>query len=414
MNIDDSPEEAQFRAEARQWLEANAPAKSQGRLPPFQSLTLELQLRAARQWQACKAASRFACIHWPRDLGGRGASPIFQVIFDQEESAFDVPTGFVDIGLTMCIPTLIAWADEATKRRFVARALSGEDIWCQLFSEPSAGSDLAAVRTRAVREGDVFRISGQKVWTSGAHYAEFGTLLARTNPDAPKHRGLTMFWVNMRAPGISVRPIRQMWGGTSFNEVFLENVAVPASQCIGVVDAGWNVALTALLNERFAAGRAPGIGWKEFLQLLRQLRSHGIDPLTDGYLRAKLAQWYVQMEGIRLLRYRMLTALARNESPGPESAFSKIVFANMLQDLSREAIELLGAEGLVADESSTGLAGLFQKNFLWSPGVRLGGGTDEILRNVIAERVLGLPAEPKPGKDRAFSEIAGAASGAAT
>jgi alkylation response protein AidB-like acyl-CoA dehydrogenase len=400
MDFNDSPEEAAFRTEVRTWLTANAPKKvDTKKLSEPELLTL------AKAWQAKKAEARFTCMTWPEALGGRGATPIQNVIYNQEESKFDVPRGFFDIGLGMCVPTVMAFANEETKQRFVAPAVRGEEIWCQLFSEPSAGSDVAGLRTRAVQDGDDWVINGQKVWTSGAHYCDFGILLVRTNPDVPKHKGLTMFWIDMKAPGVEVRPIHQMSGGSNFNEVYFTDLRVKDSQRLGAVGDGWKVALVTLMNERLAVGGSTGPNYPEILELARSTVTETGSALANDAFREKLADWYVQAEGLKLTRFRTMTALSRGQTPGPESSIGKIISANQLQDLSNAAIELEDQFGIITDTAIAPLEAAFQQSLMWAPGLRIAGGTDEILKNIIAERVLGLPGDVRVDKDVAFKDM---------
>jgi alkylation response protein AidB-like acyl-CoA dehydrogenase len=400
MDFNDSPEEAAFRTEVRDWLTANAPEKvDTKKLSEPELLTL------AKAWQAKKAEARFTCMTWPEALGGRGATPIQSVIYNQEESKFDVPRGFFDIGLGMCVPTVMAFANDETKQRFVAPAVRGEEIWCQLFSEPSAGSDVAGLRTRAVQDGDDWVINGQKVWTSGAHYCDFGILLVRTNPDVPKHKGLTMFWIDMKAPGVEVRPIHQMSGGSNFNEVYFTDLRVKDSQRLGAVGDGWKVALVTLMNERLAVGGSTGPNYPEIMELARSTVTETGSALANAAFREKLADWYVQAEGLKLTRFRTMTALSRGQTPGPESSIGKIISANQLQDLSNAAVELEDQFGIITDTAIAPLEAAFQQSLMWAPGLRIAGGTDEILKNIIAERVLGLPGDVRVDKDVAFKDM---------
>ena len=305
----------------------------------------------------------------------------------------------------MCIPTVMAFANDETKARFVSPAVRGEEIWCQLFSEPSAGSDVAGLRTKAVRDGDDWVINGQKVWTSGAHYCDFGIVLVRTDPDVPKHKGLTMFWIDMKDPGVTVKPIHQMSGGSNFNEVYFENVRVNDSQRLGPVGDGWKVALVTLMNERLAVGGATGPNYPELLSLARSTPSGDSSALEDQAFREKLADWYVQAEGLKLTRFRSITALSRGQTPGPEASIGKIVSANQLQAMSSEAMEVLDQYGILSDPELAPLEAGFQQSVMWSAGLRIAGGTDEILKNIIAERVLGLPGDVRVDKDVAFKDM---------
>ena len=407
MDFNDSPEEAAYRLRARAWLDENAPRlRGAGAAAGDEAA----QIAQAAAWQAAKAAAGYACITWPEAWGGGGGTAMEQVIFGQEEARHGRNDAYFDIGLGMCVPTVMAFADERTKARFVGPAVRGEEIWCQLFSEPSAGSDVAASRTRAVRDDDGsgdWMLDGQKVWTSGAHYSQFGIVLVRTDPDVPKHKGLTMFWVDMRSPGVEIRPIHQASGGSDFNEVWFTGVRVPDAQRLGEVGRGWNVALVTLMNERLAVGGGSGPNWPELLALAQE--TPGVDgerpAAEDGAFREKLADWYVAAEGLKLTRLRSLTALSRGQTPGPEASIGKIVSARQMQDLASEAMDRLDQYGVISDgDRHAGLAA-FQHNWFWGAALRIAGGTDEILKNVIAERVLGLPPDIRVLRDVAFKDM---------
>lgn len=406
MDFNDSPEEAAYRAEVKAWLEANAP-KTPGGLDD--GLEGGGSMAASKAWQAKKAAAGYAQITWPKEWGGPGGTPIQQVIFNQEEAHYPTPPNPFQIGLGMCVPTVMAFADADTKTRFVGPALRGEEIWCQLFSEPSGGSDVAAARTRAVRADDGsgdWIISGQKVWTTGAQFSDFGIVVTRTDPEAPKHKGLTMFWVDMKDPGIEVRPIHQMSGGSGFNEVFFTNVRVPDSQRLGAVNEGWRVSLVTLMNERLAVGGPSGAGWELFLEMARKVTGlDGAPAIRDRAVREKVADWYVATEGLKHTRNRTLTALSRGQTPGPESSIGKVVTAVQMQDLANTAVELLDQYGIIADPDLAPLNAAFQMSLLAAPGLRIAGGTDEILKNIIAERVLGLPQDVRVDKEVAFKDL---------
>ncbi|MCK9685691.1 acyl-CoA dehydrogenase family protein [Scleromatobacter humisilvae] len=403
MDFQDSPEEAAYRAEARRWLQQHAPAFVGNGGDPSDEAS---RLARARVWQALKAEARYARITWPREWGGAGGTAMQQVIFNQEESRFDdLPVGFFGIGLGMCVPTVMKYADDPTRLRFVGPALRGEEIWCQLFSEPSAGSDVAAVRTRAVLEEDGWRVSGQKVWTTGAHYADHGLLLARTDPSVPKHRGLTMFWIDMHAPGVSVRPIHQMSGGSDFNEVYLDDVRVSDSQRLGAVGEGWKVALYTLMNERVEGGKSRGPEIETIMRLASDVPAGNQSVMEDIAFRERLADWFVQSEGLKYTRFRTMTALSRGETPGPEAAIGKLVAANRLQDLCHQMVEEQGLFGLCSDPAVAALGASLQHDLLHSAGLRIAGGTDEVLKNIIAERVLGMPPDVRVDKDVPFNQL---------
>jgi alkylation response protein AidB-like acyl-CoA dehydrogenase len=400
VNFEDSAEEAAYRAEVRTWLDINMRELAE-RYPDPGTRDLD----AARAWQARKAQARYARITWPVEWGGSGGSAIQQAIFSQEESRCGAPQGYFGIGLGMCMPTLMKFACAEVQHRFIGPALRGEEIWCQLFSEPGAGSDIAGLRTRATRQGDGWLISGQKVWTTGAHYSDYGLLLARSDFGAPKHRGLTMFWIDMRAPGVDIRAIHQMTGRSDFGEVYLSDVRIADDQRIGPAGEGWKVALVTLMNERMEGGKERGPGLEEILALARSIPRAAGTLVDDPMFRQRLALWYVQAEGLRFTQLRSLTALSRGETPGPEMSIGKLVAANRLQDLTERLIEYQDQFGLISDPRYAPGGGRLQRDLLHAPSLRIAGGTDEILKNIIAERVLGLPGDVRVDKTVPFNEL---------
>jgi acyl-CoA dehydrogenase len=405
MDFNDTPEEAAFRAQVRTWLEANAPRK-QNANESLRGKHSEADLLAlAKVWQAKKAEARYAQITWPKAYGGLGGSPMQQVIYNQEESNYLVPGGFFAIGLGMCVPTLMRYGSEADRQRYVAPALRGEEIWCQLFSEPAAGSDVAGLKTRAERDGDDWVINGQKVWTSGAHYSDYGIVITRTDPNVPKHKGLTMFYLSMKTPGIEIRPIKQVSGESGFNEVFFTDVRIPDSQRLGAVGEGWQVSLTTLMHERLAVGDSPGPDFEELFELTKMLELEDGPAIKNSAVREKLADFYVRGQGLKFTKFRTMTALSRGQVPGPEASIAKVVSASKLQDIASFGMDLMDAAGIVTDKDLMPAAGLFQHAYLYSPGLRIAGGTDEILRNIIAERVLGLPGDIRVDKDLPFNQL---------
>ncbi|MEX0665291.1 MAG: acyl-CoA dehydrogenase family protein [Acidimicrobiia bacterium] len=339
-------------------------------------------LTEARQWQAKAAADGWAGIGWPTEYGGRGASLMEQIIFTQETTRFVVPDHVFRVGIGMGGPTVIAHGTEEQKRRWLRPLLTGEEIWCQLFSEPGAGSDLAGLRTSAVRDGNEWVLNGQKVWSSGAHYSQWGLLLARTDPDVPKHQGITYFMLDMSLPGIEVRPLRQMTGGAHFNEVFFTDVRVPDADRLGDSNDGWRVAQTTLLNERAAIVEL--LGDRNAAEPLIALASGTADAST----RQELAQVHIESAIMRYLGLRIVTAFAQGRLPGPEASVAKLAMGALLRRSGSLALQLLGARGMVDDDDWT-------TAFLAAPAIRIAGGSDEIQRNIIGERVLGLPKEPK-------------------
>ncbi len=406
MDFSDTPDEAAFRAQVRQFLDANATLLQPGDVAQrTRYLEGPEALARAKAWQKTKADAGYAGITWDPRWGGRGGSPIQAVIYQQEERRYNVPRGFFEIGLGMCIPTMMTYATREQCERYVRPALRGEEIWCQLFSEPSAGSDLAGLRTRAERDGDDWVINGQKIWTSGAHYADFGILVTRSDPGAPKHAGLTFFFLSMKTPGVEVRRIKQISGTSNFNEVFFKDVRIPDAQRLGPVGGGWKVSLTTLMNERLAVGEAPGPDTNDAFRLARSVELDGEPAIRNPAVRERLASWLVQTEGLKYTRFRTMTALSRGQAPGPEASITKVVSATKLQDIASFGMDLLGGAGAVMDAERTAMQAWFQEALLYSPGMRIAGGTDEILRNILAERVLGLPSDVRPDKNVPFNEV---------
>ena len=340
----------------------------------------------------------------PRNGAARAAPAIEEAIYNQEEANAGARFTYFMTGLSMLLPALIKFADPDVSRQLTPRAVRGEELWCQLFSEPSSGSDSAGARCAAVRQGDDWVINGQKVWNSGAHHADYGMLLTRTDPTVPKHKGLTMFWVDMKTPGIDVRPIHQMSGDSELNEVFLTDVRIPDSQRIGEVGAGWAVTMATLGNERAAIGTT-GLSWPDIMELAGQVAAGDETMLQDDAFRERLADWYVNFESLRLLNFQTLTALSKGLTPGPEASAGKVLWANQTQDLSNQGIEIQDLYGLISDPDQALVQGAFQHRLLWAPGLRLGGGADEILKNIIAERVLGLPGDVRVDKNVPFKDI---------
>jgi alkylation response protein AidB-like acyl-CoA dehydrogenase len=393
MDFDDTPEEAEFRAAARAWLTANAKPidPTTGlRSSPWGDDETE-HVRSCKAWQRTLYDGGWAGITWPKEYGGRGASAIQAAIFNQEQAKFDVSAGVFAVGIGMFGPTLIAHGTPAQKERYLGPLLRGEEIWCQLFSEPGAGSDLAGLATRAIRDGDEWVVNGQKVWTSGAHHSDFGILLARSDPSQPKHRGITYFIVDMRTPGVEVRPLRQITGAAHFNEVFLTDVRVPAENVVGEVNAGWGPALTTMANERNLIGGGGGMSFGDLAGLART-----VGRTEDPILRQELAAAYTRWQTIRFLGYRIQTALSQGRAPGPESSILKLLYS---QHLARTGDLIMALQGNAIGD------GFWNTMFLNQWASRIGGGTDQIQRNIIGERVLGLPREPSVDRDVPFSQL---------
>jgi alkylation response protein AidB-like acyl-CoA dehydrogenase len=400
MDFNDTPQEAEYRAKVRAWLDDNA-AKYRD-LPEDDGR--EEFVRRAKEWQRTKHAAGYTGITWPKAMGGQGLSPMHSIIFGQEEGKTAAPTGLYAIGLGMCIPTVFTHGRPEVIERFVPKALEGDEIWCQLFSEPAAGSDLAGIRTRAVKDGDDWVINGQKVWTTNAHLSDYGIIVTRTDPSKPKHKGLTMFIVDMRAAGVEARPLKQMSGGADFNEVFFTDVRVPDTWRLGEVGDGWKVALTTLMHERLAVGGKPrhSPDYNTLIDVARGIETELGTAIDQSHVRQKIADVYLADEGIKLTQMRALSALSKGQTPGAEQSISKVVVAKNMQDMASFALDMSEAAGFLTEDG--GDLERLRGSYLWSAGLRIAGGTDEILKNIIAERVLGLPGDLRPDKDTPFNE----------
>ena len=408
MDFNDTPEEAAFRSEAHTWLASNAKLKNPD--DPGDDLLGERTspdiIQASQAWQKQKADGGWACITWPKEFGGREATPIQSVIWGQEEGKFQTPPNIFGIGLGMCGPTLLTHGTEEQKQRWIPELLSGEKIWCQLFSEPAAGSDLAGLRTTAVQDGDDWIVNGQKIWTTGAHFCDWGILVVRTDTNVAKHAGLSYFVVDMHAPGIEIRPIVQINGGKGFNEVFFTDARIPDANRLSAVGNGWAVAITTLMNERASIGGGGGGGGvSELLEMAENTEVDGRPAIEDSAVREKIADLYTRSRGVQYTGYRTLTALSRGTTPGPESSLGKLVGGALAQEMAAFGIELAGVTGATLDAQVTPSDSTWQNMYLSIPGLRIAGGTDEVLRNIIAERVLGLPPETRADKGIAFKDI---------
>jgi len=405
MDFNDTPEETIFRKEASDWLSANATLKDDDTVGNYPGMGEDDALSLAKKWAAKLYDSGWACLHWPKEYGGRGSTPIERVIWGQEASKYRIPGGFFEIGQGMAGPVLMMYANEDQKKRYLPPMAKGEEIWCQLFSEPGAGSDLAGLKTKSVLEGDTWTINGQKIWTSGAHYSDYGILVTRSDPSAQKHKGLTYFFLDMKSPGVETRPIKQISGGANFNEVYFTDVKIPDAQRLGSVGEGWKVALTTLMNERLAVGDASGPDFQEAFNLACEHDLNGDLAIKDGYVRDKLADWYCQTSGLKYTKYRNISALSRGETPGPQASITKIVSGNKLQEIANFGMDMMDAAGIVRSDSSEAEQAMYQMGFFGAAGIRIAGGTDEILRNIISEQVLGLPQDMRADKGIPFNEI---------
>ena len=391
MDLAFSPAEEEFRLQLRRWLEENPPEE----VPDTDSLDDEV--RALKVWQRRLHAGGWIGLHWPKEYGGRGASVVENFIFAEELARAKAPELIGRIALNLVGPTLIAHGTEEQKRRYLPEILPAEELWCQLFSEPNAGSDLAAISTTAVADGDDFVVTGQKVWTSYAQYAQWGILLARTEPlqTAPKHKGISFFLADMSSPGISIRPLQQMTGSSEFNEVFFDEVRVPRKNLVGSLNDGWRIANTTLSHERGTNARQMVIHRQllEELLALARTESRGDAPAAkDPLLRQQLAQAFIEIEIMRLGNFRTLTRILRGEKPGAEGSLNKLFWSEMSQRLHDVAFRVLGPRSqLVKGARHAAAGGRWQRSLLYYRAGTIFAGTSEIQRNIIAQRVLGLP-----------------------
>ncbi len=391
MDFDDTPEEARFRGEVRSWLEAHAARRGDSgrpRLPIADDGAQAHHVQACRRWQRTLFEANWAGITWPQEFGGRGGTPMQQVIFSQEQAQFEVWAGALTVGLAMVGPTLMTWGRPEQQDRYLGPMLRGDEMWCQLFSEPSAGSDLPSLITRAERDGDDFVVNGQKVWTTMAQYSDWAILLVRTDRKVPGRRGLSYLLVDMTSPGIEVRPLRQITGVAHFNEVFLTDVRVPAANLVGPEGEGWNVARTTLAAERMAIGTAGGTSFADVAALC-----HALGGVNDPVRRQDVADVFIGFELLRYLGLRVQTALSQGRAPGAEASLLKLAFSLQSARVGDLGVALLGMSGVAAD-GQVSAAAFWRDRFLGQWSSRIGGGTDEIQRNQIGERVLGLPREP--------------------
>lgn len=388
---------ARYREQVRAWLRDNAP-----RVP--KASTRDEQLQIAQKFQAALYDAGYAGITWPLDTGGQGLNPIYQTIFSEEAAAYELPVQPFSIGMGMCGPTLVDLGTPAQRQRYVRKLLRGEEVWCQLYSEPGAGSDVASLQTRAVADGDGWVVNGHKVWTSVAHWADFGALLARTDPDLPKHAGLTMFIVDMHDPGIRVRPLIDMTGRSGFNEVFFDNVRIPADAVLGEFNGGWAAAVTMLGHERVSIGaarpsqRSP-VAFEALLELGRRERITG-----DSVQRQRLADYYAHERALELFNTRLSQESAAGRAPGARGSIAKLAGALQYRRAVELASELAGAHAAAwtpGEETGEQVSLVINS----APAMGIAGGTNEIQHNIIGERILGLPKEPQADRDVPFREL---------
>jgi alkylation response protein AidB-like acyl-CoA dehydrogenase len=395
MDFDFTSAQQDFRRDVRAWLETNVPADLKGR--GFAASRGERhQVDRLRDWQRMLYKAGFVGMDWPAEYGGRGASLVEQIILYEEMARAQAPQPLNRGGLSMLGPTLMKHGTPAQRARHLDRILTAEEIWCQGFSEPNAGSDLANLQTRAVLDGDHYVLSGQKVWTSMAHVSDWGFFLVRTDPAAPKHKGITFILVDMKTPGLTIRPLRQITGEAEFNEVFLENVRVPAANVVGKVNEGWAVALTTLAYEREVLTFIRHISLRTALERLVALAGRtmrdGQPAAASPVLRQKIAGLLIGERCLQLNGYRSLTRIVQGGAPGPEGSTAKLFWSQMDQDLAEIATELIGPYSQIAAPSPWAPDdGQWQFYCLLARGSGIRAGTSEILRNILSERVLGLP-----------------------
>jgi alkylation response protein AidB-like acyl-CoA dehydrogenase len=409
MDFDDTPEEAAFRAEARAWLDANAKLKvdAEQRINVMGGYQDDpASIVEAKRWQATLADAGWAAIHWPAAHGGRDASGLESSLLFEEMARYDVPGTLFSIGIAMIGPTIIAHGTDEQKARYLQPMRRGEEIWCQLWSEPDAGSDLAALQTRAEQDGDELVLNGQKVWTSGAHYCDFGLGIFRTDPTVPKHKGISCLIVDMRSPGITIRPLRQITGAAHFNEVFFDDVRVPRANVVGDLHDGWRVARTTLMNERFATGSLGSAqsAFDALAGLAATARADGSRPADDPLVRQALARVFTLGKVFDLTNARVRTSMARGGIPGVEGSILKLAIAQLGTAVAELGVAVLGPGGaLVGDDAPE--AGRWSEALLGAFAMHIGGGTDEVQRNIVGEVVLGLPREPDASREIPFSEL---------
>src|SRR5438270_1478935 len=375
MDLTFTEQQVAFRDELRDWLAANAP----GDAPSNE----DEHYRWRQDWQARLNDGGWAGVHWPVEYGGRGASLMESAIFFEELGRARAPLPANALGLLMGGPTLMAWGTDEQKERYLVPILSAEEIWCQGFSEPDAGSDFAALKTRAVKDNGGWKVTGQKVWTSGAQYSKWCMLVARTDADVAKHKGLTYFLMDMEQDAVQVRPLRQITGEAEFNELFIEEARIPDANVVGGVGNGWTVALTTLMNERAGLGFALQIRLRQLLEdLIAKAGERGL--LEDPLYADALAELHVRCESLRLMAWKGLTDTERYGQPGPEGSLVKWLWSDTNQRLTELAVDIVGPEALTAGTD-------WSYEFLRARGNTIEGGTTEVLKNIVAERVLGLP-----------------------
>lgn len=405
----ESEEEAAFRNKVREFFDANSkrrvvrkPGEVEEDLPSGMSVGEDTVVKA-KQFQKKLQEAGLAGIMIPKEYGGAGLAAKFQRIFNEVAAQYENPsTAVFQIGLGMCVPTILHHGTEEQKNKFLKKSLSGEIIWSQLFSEPGAGSDVASLQTRAVRDGDEFVINGQKVWTSGAQRSDYGIIIVRTDVDVPKHQGISMFIFDMKAKGVQVRPLKQITGDSSFNEVFFDDVRVPTENLVGELNGGWNAAITMLMNERVAIGAGGGGGRRVSGESLVKLaKDLGVG--DDSVVRQKLMDIWIDSRLLQFVGQRIQAALKAGLPPGPEGSIAKLAGALLTKKIGDVSVSISGPAGVAWSLDSKG--GRWAQIVVGAPASSIAGGTNEIMLNIIGERVLGLPKEPQVDRDVPFSTL---------
>jgi alkylation response protein AidB-like acyl-CoA dehydrogenase len=386
---------AAYRNKARAFLEKHAAAYG---WDARRGMSLAQEVDLAKAWQGVKAANGYAAITWPKEFGGAGGTELEKIVFSTEEAQFGFPAGLLAITLGMPVPMMLHHATPEQKQRYVPPAVRGEEMWCQLFSEPGAGSDLAAARLKARRDGDDWILTGQKIWTSYAQFCEFGIIIARTDPDAPKHKGLTFFFVDMKAPGVTVRPIQLLHEHEDVNEVFFDDVRIPDANRLGAVNDGFRMAILTLMMERYvAAASDDGPPLRDLIALAREKTLRGKPAIEDGRVRSAIARAYATQRGLAAIHERALEELMAGREPGAEGSIHKLAAARARHAMATLALDLSGPRGVAYDHEAKTRTD-YMMSWIDGPTLRIAGGTDEMLLNTIAERILGLPQDHRPDK----------------
>jgi alkylation response protein AidB-like acyl-CoA dehydrogenase len=394
MDLKFTPEEDAFRQEVAAWFDKHLPPREERPRAGVLGEEAAEEFARARAWHRKLYEGGWIGMSWPKQYGGRQATLIQQVIFQQEATRLGAHPGVNIIGIGMIGPTIMQWGSEAQKQRYLQPMLAGEEIWAQGFSEPGAGSDVASLQCSAVRDGDDYIVNGQKVWTTGAQWAKWIELLVRTDPTKPKHEGISCLIVDMESPGITVRPLKQITGDASFNEVFFDNVRVPRANLLGAENAGWKVAITTLMHERVAIGGL-GVGehaLEQLVDLARRVRRHGRVAAEDAAVRQQIAQFAIEIKAAKYSALRRLTKQLRGAPPGPEGSAGKLTLTELQLKMSRFAYELLGPYAALLETSPYRVGrGQWATRVMEARGLSIAGGTTEIQKNILAVRALRLP-----------------------